>query len=51
MGDQGPELEAMAFSTPTLYTITLKLPFTMSDKIYDIEQNGKPKLEKNHLQS
>ena len=36
----------MAFSIPTLYTITLKLPFNMSDRIYDIEQSGKPKLEK-----
>jgi hypothetical protein len=35
----------MAFGIPTLYTITTKLPFTLSYKIYDIEQNGKPKLE------
>ena len=35
----------MAFSIPTLYTITSKLPFTLSYKIYDIEQTGKPKLE------
>jgi hypothetical protein len=35
----------MAFGIPTLYTITSKLPFTLSYKIYDIEQNGKPKLE------
>jgi hypothetical protein len=45
LGDREPELEAMAFGIPTLYTITLKLPFTLSYKIYDIEQNGKPKLE------
>ena len=45
LSDQGPELEATALSIPTLYTITLRLPFTMGDKIYDIEQNGKPKLE------
>jgi hypothetical protein len=45
LSDQGPELESTALSIPTLYIITSKLPFTMSDKIYDIEQNGKPKLE------
>ena len=36
LGDRGPELEAVAFSIPTLYTITSKLPFNMSDRIYDI---------------
>jgi hypothetical protein len=35
----------MAFGTPTLYTITSKLPCTLSYKIYDIEQTGEPKLE------
>ena len=36
----------MAFSIPNLYTITSRLPFTMSGRIYNIEQSGKPKLEK-----
>ena len=33
MGQQTPELAAMAFGTPSLYTITSKLPFTLSYKI------------------
>ena len=46
MGNRGAELEAVAFSIPTLYAITSKLPFTMGDKVYDIEESGKHKLKK-----
>ena len=46
LGDRGAELEAVAFSIPTLYAITSKLPFAMGDKVYDIEESGKHKPKK-----
>jgi hypothetical protein len=39
-------MEAVAYNIPTLYTITSKLPYTLSDKVYDIEETGMAKLDK-----
>jgi hypothetical protein len=44
LGDRGPELEAVAFSAPALYTITSKLPSTMIDEICGAKRYGKPML-------
>ena len=46
LGTQGPQMEAVAYNIPTLYTISSKLPYTLSDKIYDIEETGRAKLDK-----
>jgi hypothetical protein len=41
LGDQGPELEALAFSAPALYTITSRLPPTMISEIRGTKRHGK----------
>ena len=46
LGTRGPQMEAVAYNIPTLYTISSKLPYTLSDKIYDIEETGRAKLDK-----
>jgi hypothetical protein len=51
LGELGPELGAVAYSIPTLHTITSKLPSTMSVKVHDIRENGKTKLEKSSKSS
>jgi hypothetical protein len=39
-------MEGVAYNIPTLYTITSKLLYTLSDKVYDIEETGRAKLDK-----
>ena len=41
LGNQGPELEALAFSAPALYTITSRLPPTMINEIRGAKRHGK----------
>jgi hypothetical protein len=41
LGNQGPELEALAFSAPALYTITSRLPPSMINKIRGTMRHSK----------
>ena len=46
LGICGAEMEAVAFSKPTIYDIIQKLPYSINITIYDIVESGKAKMAK-----